>query len=596
MQYKLIYSNKMKCALNLLLLSAFLFVLMSCKEPITVESDLNFIESIMDQHPDSALKVLEGINSPEDLSHKEYATYCLLLTQARDKNYFHFTSDSIINNAVTYFIKQKDPYRKAQAYFYLGRVNHELNQPEKAAESYLSAVPYAKEIKKYKMLTLIYNHLGNLYRRQEWDEKALEATLEAIDYCRLAEDTMNLPYIIRNVGRIYMCIPQLDSAEVYYVKALDCAVQYQNVVAEASILNDLAITYRQVGEYRKGITSMKRSLELNDKVGVSSRQLTLGSLYLLINRLDSAEMFLKKARNSVDIYTQLGASHFLYQKALKEKDYKTAVDYNEEYMQKHDSIRSIQQQDEIQKLTYKYEKNELKRNLELKAAHARNVYMGVIIFLLVIMSVGCCIYLKYRWTKERTLRLQDKMLQREKNLRLRSETEYRQVLAKLESYRYQEYEKSKTDLELIQADLLHNRDLLIEKEEELIILKKREVELQNSLFDKTGLGERIKAAGVDPLKLEVEIKPFTSKELSVLITTLNEVYSDFIARLKEDYPNLSDTEIAICALLKAGARTKNIAFIIPMTPNAVSKKKNQIMKKIGIIDEVASLERFLEAF
>lgn len=596
MQYKLIYSNKMKCALNLLLLSAFLFVLMSCKEPITVESDLNFIESIMDQHPDSALKVLEGINSPEDLSHKEYATYCLLLTQARDKNYFHFTSDSIINNAVTYFIKQKDPYRKAQAYFYLGRVNHELNQPEKAAESYLSAISFAEKISNNKLLFLIYNNLANLYRQQEWYEKALEVNFKAIDYCEKTGDTLNLSYILRNVGRTYMRIFQFDSAQVYYNLALDNTARYRNLVAEATILNELATAYRENGKYEKGIEMMQRSLSLDVKVERTSHYLTLGSLYLLDNKVDSAEVYLLAAKESSSIYTRVGAYYYLYKKALMKQDYKLAVDYSEQYMQKKDSVRVIQQQDEIKKLTYKYEKNVLKRSLELKAARAKSMYMGVIMFLMVILLLGCIIYLRYRWTKERMLRLQDKMLQREKNLRLRTETEYRQVLAKLESYHYQEYEKNKSDLVLIQSDLLHNRDLLIEKENELIVLKKREIELQNSLFDKTGLSERIKAAGIDPLKREMDINPFTSKELPILIDTLNEVYSNFIDRLKEDYPNLNDTEIAICSLLKAGAKTKNMAFIIPMTPNAVSRKKNQIMKKIGIIDEAASLERFLDAF
>lgn len=587
----------MKSVICPLLVGLFLSVLMCCQPRVTRLNELNLSEGLMEECPDSVLKILEGIKDPGKLNEEESAVYCLLLTQARDKNYFPHTSDSIINIAVKYFIKQKNPYRKAQVFFYSGRVNHELNQPEKAAENYLKAVPYAQEAKEYKMLTLIYNYLGNLYREQEWDEKALEANRKAVEYCELAKDTMNLPYVIRNMGRTFMYTLYTDSAEIYYKQALEYTVKYKNELAQLSILNDLAIAYRQRKEYQNGIETMRDLFSLNKKkINNASYSLTLGSLYLLVNELDSAGVYFRLAKDGNDIFTRVAACQYLYEKALKEKDYKSAVNYNEEYTLKHDSLSAMQQQDEIQQLTYKYEKNELKRTLELKAAHVKSTYMGIIILLLIVLSLGCVIYLRYRWSKERMLRLQERMLEREKDLRVRTESEYQKVLAKLESYHYEEYVKNKSDLVTIQADLIHTRDCLVEKESELIALKKKETALQNCLFEKTGFTERIKAAGVDVSKREIEVKPFVLKDMPLLIETLNEVYSDFIMRLKEDYPNLNDTEVAICSLLKAGAKTKNIAWIISMTPNAVSRKKNQIMKKIGIIDEVASLERFLEAF
>lgn len=60
-------------------------------------------ESFMDVYPDSAFLLLKNILKPEKLSAEEYATWCLLMTQARDKNYMEHTSDSMINVAVKYF-------------------------------------------------------------------------------------------------------------------------------------------------------------------------------------------------------------------------------------------------------------------------------------------------------------------------------------------------------------------------------------------------------------------------------------------------------------------------------------------------------------
>ena len=60
----------------------------------------------MGSRPDSSLILLESIPSPEKLSEEDYATWCLLMTQARDKNYVEHTSDSVIGVAVRYFEKQ----------------------------------------------------------------------------------------------------------------------------------------------------------------------------------------------------------------------------------------------------------------------------------------------------------------------------------------------------------------------------------------------------------------------------------------------------------------------------------------------------------
>ncbi len=62
----------------------------------------------METLPDSALAILNKIPSPETLSNREYASYCLLFTQALDKNYITITSDSLIKKAVTYYENHND--------------------------------------------------------------------------------------------------------------------------------------------------------------------------------------------------------------------------------------------------------------------------------------------------------------------------------------------------------------------------------------------------------------------------------------------------------------------------------------------------------
>ena len=121
-------------------------------------------ESFMDVYPDSAFLLLKNILKPEKLSAEEYATWCLLMTQARDKNYMEHTSDSMINVAVKYFERHKDPKRLAWSYYYSGILSNELGEHVQSQLAFLKARSVALEIDEPKLLGRIYENLGNVVR------------------------------------------------------------------------------------------------------------------------------------------------------------------------------------------------------------------------------------------------------------------------------------------------------------------------------------------------------------------------------------------------------------------------------------------------
>ena len=82
------------------------------------------VEKIIEEQPDSALSILNKIENINQLSEKDHATYCLLLTQAQDLNYITHTSDSLIKIAATYFEKSNDKQHSMLAYYYLAYIIH----------------------------------------------------------------------------------------------------------------------------------------------------------------------------------------------------------------------------------------------------------------------------------------------------------------------------------------------------------------------------------------------------------------------------------------------------------------------------------------
>ena len=74
------------------------FCLIACRQYPHIQPLLQETETLMGSRPDSSLILLESIPSPEKLSEEDYATWCLLMTQARDKNYVEHMSNSVIGD------------------------------------------------------------------------------------------------------------------------------------------------------------------------------------------------------------------------------------------------------------------------------------------------------------------------------------------------------------------------------------------------------------------------------------------------------------------------------------------------------------------
>ena len=111
----------MKKLLYLGLLSVCV-LLGSCVEK-NVFNAFDKVERYMDVYSDSALLLLEQIPHPEKLRGKQRADYVLLLTQARDKNYLDsMQSDSLIKNAVDYYLEGDDKVKIGKAFLYYGKV------------------------------------------------------------------------------------------------------------------------------------------------------------------------------------------------------------------------------------------------------------------------------------------------------------------------------------------------------------------------------------------------------------------------------------------------------------------------------------------
>ena len=98
----------------LTLVAALLFV--ACRTDNTSIQLLDQAEALMNAAPDTALALLDSIDS-QRLSRADNARYALLRSQALDKNFIDITNDSLISIAVDYYKHSHNNLYKGMAYF-----------------------------------------------------------------------------------------------------------------------------------------------------------------------------------------------------------------------------------------------------------------------------------------------------------------------------------------------------------------------------------------------------------------------------------------------------------------------------------------------
>ena len=146
-----------------------------------VDRDLNAAESLMESQPDSALRMLQRIDTLATLSGERRARHALLLSQAYHKNYIDLTDDSLISIAVDYYAQTDNAHYRLLSYHYLGAIYLNAGQYGPALHAALNAHDQAVESGDTVNLVRIESLLGRIYAFSNdfkeglrWDSLALE--------------------------------------------------------------------------------------------------------------------------------------------------------------------------------------------------------------------------------------------------------------------------------------------------------------------------------------------------------------------------------------------------------------------------------------
>ena len=551
-------ANRLKLILNLLLL----FCLVACSRNTNISPLLKEAEGYMNERPDSALLLLDSITHREDMSKEQNALWCLLYTQAQDKNRIEHTSDSLIQIAVNYYEKTDREDRKMLAYYYCGNVFYDLNDALQAQDYYLKAYKVGKNLDEPYWLGRLCANLGTLYIYQELYQPALDFQKEAAGYFLQDEDTVSLSMALRNIARIYVCENQLNSAITYYSKALP----YTSGSHALYISNELADAYGRVGEYGKGVFYARQASALTQTTDDSCLvSLTLGDLFLKQRIIDSAYHYLSFCRRSTNVYTLKDTYHSLSQLEKYRGNLQTCLFFLEQYETLRDSVEKQPYKESLSRLQnmYDYQHVEKEKESYRQEADRKTNYLyrflGITFFFLLL--VVCIVFYLFKEKKKKEEQLNQSLRLQEQKYR-----DSQQYLA----------ERNATIAELsrkaeVADDLKMQLDMMLE-----VVNKKIAGDTSGSIgctqtFFTSDIYEGICK----------EWKKLDCEQWLEIVKWIDHVlYPNFTYKIKMVYPSISEVELQVCCLTKLDIPVSRIAVLLSMTSQAVSLNRKRLYKKL----------------
>lgn len=164
-----------------------------------------------------------------------------------------------------------------------------------------------------------------------------------------------------------------------------------------------------------------------------------------------------------------------------------------------------------------------------------------------------------------------------------------------------------------QDNLRQKHQLEIERNEQQITkLQKKQLEAEVDFKNKelasatmhlVQRGKVLSKIGEELLPLVQKTQKDTADDIRKVIRLLNEakkldndwdqfavhfdhVHTNFLSNLKDKYPNLSPSDLKLCAYLKLNLSSKEIAQLLNITPRAVEVSRYRLRKKLGLTPDI----------
>ena len=569
--------------------------LSSCTTHTTYPSAILQAENCMNTRPDSALTLLQGMESGITDYPEEVQMYWHLLTvQAKDKQYIIHTSDSLINRIVRFYEEYGDKEKLMMAYYYQGRVYRDMNDAPKALKGFQLAENV--QASNWNLLTKVYSQMGYLFAYQGLHDEAIKVHRKSINIYKLQNKENQTAYQLRDIARMYSSKSQPDSAVHYYHNACKTALTDKDSTRFYGILSEIGGYYCQLGKNdsaKQILKYVEKQPLIRDKRHIYAM---LGYVYKIEHKLDSACYYYKKTLTYGDIRNAYHSYKNLYDAEVQKGNYRQAAIYIDKALTLKDSIDQITQTEAIAKINslYNYQHTEAENaRLQLEQEKQNTLIIVLTLAALGIALSGVLVFFRQKAKRLEAEKITERLQKQAKENYEKSEAaicDNRKKIKELEGL----LQQAKEERDLLKAKQLEIQQKQLQNRNEEIALKQKEIKLRIETLRSTTIYKEFQQAARDE-KINLQNEQSNSK-WKTLKEAIDTAYPDFTEKIQLLCPLLSDKEIKVCLLSKADITPSGIANVLKCSRQAITNIRMRLFKKITVYNrDFKDFNHFIES-
>lgn len=496
--------------------------------------------------------------------------------------------------------------------------------PDKTIEYASEALQLSKEFKSKEQEGLALINLCQGYLFNDIYDKALQYGLQSLKIRKEIGNDYDLAFTLRTLGWLYYDIGYFDKALEYHTEVLKIHEKIGSKQRIAYSYNSLGLIHEGKGDCNLALSFFKRSLELienlDNKDRIAEAMTNMGICYRKIDNLDLAIKFLKSAleitneikfehkkvyilhelaivyleqENFDKAYALLEEARMIIQTIANNKElilennkimsdyylaihnYKDAFSYYKKYTEESSEIFSSNKSERLaeMRILYEAERREtefqlLQQQRNLEAQKRKALLIGTV--LLIIIAILVITGLWNNIKKKKAIYSQNHKLSKEK---LKTQSLERENLEHKLDFR----QKELTNL----AFFISQRTSIYK-------------DFTKSLKSLEFTDLKTLKKNISSLVKEYTFKFDFNEDVQRFHTNIEDLQSDFLFKIKEQYPHLTDKDVQLAVQVKIKLSSKEIANINNISLNSVEIARHRLRKKLGL-DSKDNLVSFLES-
>lgn len=543
-------------------------------------------DAVMWTRPDSALAVLESIDSLSLKTRAQRARYSLLYTMALARNHRDIPDLRIIKPAASYYQRHGSNDDRMKMYFYLGVAQYDTGDPESAIASYLRAKEYSFHSDNLVFKGIISSSISDVYLWNNNNSESILYCKEACDYFVQAKDSFRLWNTTGLLANRYSNIRDWAKADSLYSIFFSQPIRDTSIYARQllnlawnNIFKPGSDPHESIDLFRKATGEFGGTPSLSDYCVYAYASEIIGDY-------DTANDLIRQLENVDSSSTILKI--WKYRISKHRADYKTALTYLEQSLNDQNSevLETVGQSVALAQSDY-YESKSLLLDKDRRLQ--RQMKWMVVLFAVMMVASGLGLYSKRRkgWLiqMEEMSSINDEVSQR-LNESLLCEAEHLQSIHSLRSAN-ELAEKNIQSLSEKLSSAVEKEQVLMGLRSKYVQANKRQYAQLNVLCRQYLESSNSSKGGKDKIYTEVKkiLAILDEPNQKDLESMLDDNLDGIMTKLRAAIPDATEKDFRFISFLILGFDTKTIARMMGYNVNTVYTKRYNIKEMIARLDD-----------